>query len=86
MEKLETYQTNYDIFNVRDSFTNGDKTIHILDMFKLYGDTYVSYVFESEQQLYCDEINKFITLKSNYPTKLINKLTTNSPCGSLNNE
>ena len=86
MIKLDTYQTNYETFNVRDSYTNGDKTIHILKIFTLYGDTYVNYVFESEPQLHTDLINNFITLKSNYPTKLINKLTTNNSCGSLNNE
>jgi hypothetical protein len=86
MEILETYQTNYEIFNIRDSYTNGENTIHILEISKLYGDIYISYVFESETQLYVDKVDKFITLKSNYPTKLINQLTTTHPCGSLNNE
>lgn len=86
MEKLDTYQTNYEIFNVRDSFTNGEKTIHILDIATLYGDTYVSYVFESETKLYTDKVDKFITLKSNYPTKIINKLTTESLDSCPSNE
>lgn len=86
MIKLQTYQSNYDVFNVRDSYTNGDKTIHILNIFKLYGNTYISYVFDSENQLYTDLVDKFITLKSNYPTKIIkdNKLMTNPLCGCQN--
>jgi len=87
MIKLDLYQNNYETFNVRDSFTNGDKTIHILKIFKLYGDTYVSYVFESEPQLYTDLVDKFITLKSNYPTRIINnKLTNEFLCSHKNNE
>ena len=83
MVRLQNYTSNYEYFEIGDSFSNNDNVIYILDIFNLYGDTYVSYSFKSEVNLYTDKISTFLTLKSNYPTKIINSITLdkNSPCG-----
>lgn len=78
MEKLKNYSSNYESFDVGDSYSNNDNIITILDIFILYGDTYVSYSFKNEVNLYTDNITTFLTLKSNYPTKIINPINSNN--------
>lgn len=83
MESLKSYQTNYDIFEVGESFSNGDDVLYILDIFPLYGDIYVSYSFKSELNMFNKKVSDFLITKSNYPTKIINPITSdnNLSCG-----
>lgn len=80
MENLKSYQSDYDIFEVGESYSNGDEVLYILNIFPLYGDIYVSYSFKSELNMYNKKVSDFLVVKSNYPTKLIN------PLKSLNNQ
>lgn len=82
MEKLLTYNDGEYTLNVGDSFDINETNLMILDLFILYGKTYVSYDYLNEQKLLTDLVDEFINDKKEYFNTIITRQINENECCS----